>query len=103
MNHPISKNEKNPILPLRIEIDEIDSALIELLALRLELSTKIGKVKHLRGLAVHDSSRENQILSKIDSHPSSNVSQTKAIKAIYQEIFMQSKLVQNNKPDKIAK
>lgn len=89
------KTENNPIIPLRIEIDEIDTALIDLLALRLGLSTKIGEVKNLRGLAVHDSSRENQILSRIDSREF-DPNQTTAIKEIYREIFAQSRLVQHS-------
>lgn len=89
------KTENNPIIPLRIEIDEIDTALIDLLALRLDLSTKIGEVKNLRGLAIHDSSRENQILSRIEAREFEQ-SQTDAIKEIYREIFSQSRAIQNS-------
>ena len=89
------KTENNPIIPLRNEIDEIDTALIDLLALRLGVSQKVGEVKNLRGLAVHDSSRENQILSRVDSRGFDPI-QTAAIKEIYREIFAQSRLVQRH-------
>lgn len=88
-------NEKNPLIPLRIEIDEIDRALIDLLARRLRLSAKIGRVKHLRGLAIQDSAREKKILSKIESRPFDSGT-IDSIVAIYKEIFLRSRLVQNS-------
>ncbi|MDZ4832410.1 MAG: chorismate mutase [Candidatus Melainabacteria bacterium] len=90
--------EKNPLIPLRMEIDEIDGALINLLARRLSLSMKIGNVKQRRGLAIHDSSREKQILSRINSQDIDDEKTKAAIADIYKEIFSQSRLVQKD-PD----
>ncbi len=91
---PRQVNEKNPLLPLRKEIDEIDEALIELLARRLRLSTEIGQVKHLRGLAIQNSNREQQILSRIEASPFDKCTK-QSIASIYQEIFATSRDVQN--------
>tara|TARA_B100000902_G_C26822246_1_gene674567 strand:- start:87 stop:359 length:273 start_codon:yes stop_codon:yes gene_type:complete len=58
-------NEK-ALLFIREEIDSIDSEIIGLLESRLNLSQQIGKVKKNLDKKLHDDSREEEILKKID-------------------------------------
>jgi chorismate mutase len=50
---------------LRDEIDEIDEAIVELLARRLRLVMKVGEYKRANGLAVYDAERERDLLARV--------------------------------------
>jgi len=71
--------DKDILLQLRQEIDNIDDEIIPLLEKRFELIQKIMKEKHF----LSDKDREEFILSKCTSNYS---------KAIFNHIFKESKL-----------
>lgn len=49
---------------LRDKIDEIDQAILSLIAKRLELVAQVGEVKSLHGLPIYDPKRESTMLAK---------------------------------------
>jgi len=92
MTHARATNQ-NSLSSFRSEIDEIDDTITSLLEKRLRITAKIGRLKQLQGIAVHDSSRENQIVSRIETK--SFDSRIKAsIVSIFGEIFNQSRRLQ---------
>lgn len=54
---------QNPLTPIREQIDQVDQALIQLLAKRLELVAEVGKIKHQHGLPVYAPEREAAMIS----------------------------------------
>lgn len=73
----------------RLKIDEIDNKIMALLEERYDLSEQIGALKSASNYDVLDTNRESDILSKI-----SNYSHSPQIKAVYNCLFTQSKLLQ---------
>ena len=59
-------DDEKALLFIREEIDAIDSEIIALLESRLNLSLQIGKVKKNLDKNMHDDSREEEILKKIE-------------------------------------
>lgn len=59
-------DDEKALLFIREEIDTIDSEIIALLESRLNLSFQIGKVKKNLDKNMHDDSREDEILKKIE-------------------------------------
>lgn len=49
---------QNPLAPVREKIDQVDHALLDLLAQRLALVAEVGKIKHQHGLPVYAPERE---------------------------------------------
>ncbi len=60
-----SKAVAEKLKPLRERIDEIDEAILKLLAERLELAEKIGEIKKEYGLEIHVPEREREILERL--------------------------------------
>lgn len=56
------------IKKLRLEIDQVDEEIMELLLKRFELSQTIIKEKEEQGLGPLDQKRENSILDRARSH-----------------------------------
>ena len=52
---------------LRVEIDRIDQQLLRVLADRAVVVLKIGERKKAVGLAIHDASREQELLDRLAS------------------------------------
>lgn len=48
----------------RLEIDAIDSDLLELLNKRASLAVKVGQSKRLTGIAVYDQAREEEVIER---------------------------------------
>lgn len=55
---------ENSLDSLRLEIDEIDSQLVQLLAKRSQVTQRVGNYKRSRGLPVYVPERESQLISK---------------------------------------
>ena len=66
-------DDEKALLFIREEIDAIDSEIIALLESRLNLSLQIGKVKKNLDKNMHDDSREEEILKKIEELKLSDV------------------------------
>lgn len=60
---------ENELKILRKEIDEIDSKLMELFVLRMQIAEKIAKIKYDNNIKITNKEREKEIKSKIENHP----------------------------------
>lgn len=58
------KDSSEQLLQYRHEIDEIDSQLVELLAKRRAVTTKVGLLKSEIGMPIFDAKREDELLAK---------------------------------------
>lgn len=79
---------------LREEIDRIDSELLALLNKRAQLADRIGFVKHIQGLSVHDPNREKAVLTHLKEEnkgPFNN----QVIERLFLIIFEESRNLQN--------
>lgn len=54
----------DPLAPLRQQIDELDSQLVELLVKRLAITRQVGEIKSQVGLPIYVPSREAELLAK---------------------------------------
>ena len=80
---------------LREEIDRIDSELLALLNKRAQLADRIGFVKHIQGLSVHDPNRENEVLTHLKEEnkgPFNN----QVLERLFRIIFEESRNLQNH-------
>lgn len=73
----------------RKKIDSLDKEIIDLLDQRMEVSKEIGRIKAVSGINTESKSREAEILKSIEKYNNS-----KYIKNIYNEVFNNSKAVQ---------
>ena len=87
-------DDEKALLFIREEIDAIDSEIIALLESRLNLSLQIGKVKKNLDKKMHDDSREEEILKKIDEL--SLIYPKEDLKSIFVEIMKTSLNAQKN-------
>lgn len=76
---------------LRLKIDLIDDALLELLKCRLMLASEIGKIKNQTQQDVLDLRREKEIIERLSC---AKVLEKDQINLIYQAIFALTKQVQ---------
>ena len=74
---------------LRKKIDNLDKVIMDALDERLELAKEVGRIKALNNMQTLDKQREKEILKKSKVYKNNE-----AIKNIYQEIFTQSKKLQ---------
>ena len=87
-------DDEKALLFIREEIDAIDSEIIALLESRLNLSLQIGKVKKNLDTNMHDDSREEEILKKIEEL--SLLYPKEDLKSIFVEIMKTSLNAQKN-------
>jgi len=78
---------------LREQINRIDSELVRLLCRRMELSSRIGRVKSEKGMPVVDEARENQILSAVFDCPDSQLD-AQELTGLFQHIIDISRKIQ---------
>lgn len=90
-------NTKSPSLETlqdyRRLIDSIDEQLTALLAQRLELAEKVGKLKSRMNLGVEDKTREQAIIDRIADY-TSNPRFIEHIRDVFRGIFTAAKQVQ---------
>lgn len=79
---------------LRLEIDAIDDAILELLKSRFELASKIGQIKSQKHQDILDLQREEEILERLSRK---GILKKEQITLIYQAIFASTKQVQEEK------
>ncbi len=78
---------------LRNAIDDIDSAVLSLLARRLDLAKELGAVKKNAGLPIYDPAREKEILVRLVEENAGKLA-PEAVRAIWREIFSSSRQAQ---------
>lgn len=87
------------LLLLRQSIDKIDDEIFEKLQKRMELVAQVGLHKSKNGSAIYRPEREREIIERLSGKKSSYLG-SKAIEAIYQEIFAISRNLEL--PEKVA-
>ena len=74
--------QKNPLAPLREEIDRIDARILELINQRLRIGEQVGAVKKQKGSQVLDRQRERMVIENL-----SRINQGPADKELIRYIF----------------
>ena len=74
------------LLPLRAQIDEIDSELVRLINRRAEVVKKVGEIKGRSGAPVYRPDREAQVLSKACAESTGPMTES-GIRSIFKEIM----------------
>ena len=82
----------------RARIDVYDTAITELLTKRAQLSLDVAAFKERDGINTFDKSREGDIIARIEALTDVEVSS--AVSAVYREILVQSRLLQDEKRNK---
>lgn len=88
---------ENALNQFRIQIDELDSQLVELLKKRTSLTSKIGQYKSEAGLPVYVPSRENTMLEKRRKEAQENGISPDLIEDVLRRVIRESYQSQNNK------
>lgn len=70
----------------RQKIDQIDQELVSLLEKRLAVVTEVAEIKKAQGIAILDSSREEQVFEKIKDYVE-NPSYEESVLALYREMM----------------
>lgn len=70
----------------RQKIDQIDQELVRLLEKRLAVVTEVAEIKKAQGIAILDSSREEQVFEKIKGYVE-NSSYEESVLALYREMM----------------
>lgn len=80
----------NEVSSYRRQIDEIDDALMRLIAKRMEISREIGEVKREKGLAVFQAQRYNETMQRCDDYCRIARLDAGAMKDIFEVIHSES-------------
>ena len=76
----------DPLDPLRLQIDQIDQQLIELLNSRARIVVQIGKLKQSQGTPIYAPDREKAILDRVRSLNRGPLSD-RCLEAVYREVM----------------
>ncbi len=85
----MSDNDKHTIDSLRRDVDLLDDEIARLLCRRFELAKTIVAEKRLRGFAVEDRSREEEIIHRITANHSEHCA--KMLSDVFATLFAQVK------------
>src|SRR5271154_303808 len=78
--------DPDPLDPLRLQIDQIDQQLIELLNSRARIVVQIGKLKQSQGTPIYAPDREKAILDRVRSLNRGPLSD-RCLEAVYREVM----------------
>lgn len=78
---------------LRVQLNEIDRALVELMDRRFNISRMVGNAKKEKGLPVLDRSREEEILKRNREWLKDSVNQD-AVEQMFEKLFEESRKLQ---------
>ena len=71
---------------LRLEIDNIDEEILELLEKRMKIVHEVGELKKDLDISVEDLNRENEIIDRLTSHSSGELTEKQLIR-IFSTVF----------------
>ena len=77
----------------RVDIDEIDRRLIDLLNERTAIVEQIGRVKTEMGMPIYEPKREDQVYRNITSHNKGPL-ETEAVKRLFERIIDEMRTLQ---------
>ncbi len=73
----------------RMEIDELDSKIVDLLARRMYVTNAVAETKKAQGLPIYDQMREELLLRRVRQLAGNEYEESVAV--IYETIMMESK------------
>ena len=76
----------NELEKKRLEIDKIDSKIVQLFAKRFEIVKQIGTLKKAVGVEIVDKNRWKKVLEKVENLAEKNEISTEFIHEIYEKI-----------------
>lgn len=79
---------------LREKINEVDDQILKALSERAKICKAIGDVKKKQGLAVRDTSRENEVYMRVKEKSAKFALDPAQIEAVYREIVNMCSAVQ---------
>ena len=85
----------NRLKILRLEIDNIDEKILELLEKRMKVVHEVGDLKKDLDISVEDLNRENEIIDRLTSHSSGELNEKQLIR-IFSAVFRSSKQIQRD-------
>ena len=88
-------DEAKRLEPLRQKIDEVDRALLDLLAKRAQLALEVGHVKQEFGSVVYRPEREQQVLDKVATNNPGPL-KSEGVQAIWREIMSACRAIEGN-------
>ena len=88
--HRTAVADNNEVSLFRRQIDEIDDALMGLIAKRLEVSREIGEIKREKGLAVFQAQRYNETMLRCDEYCRCAGVDAEVMKEIFEVIHSES-------------
>ena len=77
---------ENELEKMRLEIDKIDSEIVQLFAKRFAVVKQIGVLKKANGVEIVDKNRWKKVLEKVENLAEENGISTKFIHEIYEKI-----------------
>ena len=77
---------------LRLEINNIDNNIMDLLSQRMEVSIKVGEYKRKNNMKVYDATREKKLIERLINY---NNLDEEFIKELWNTIMKYSKEIQN--------
>ena len=80
---------------LRKEIDNIDEKILDLLEKRMKIVYEVGELKQELEISVEDLNRENEIIQRLTSHSSGELTEKQLIR-IFSSVFKSSKQIQRD-------
>jgi len=85
----------NRLKRLRKEIDNIDEKILDLLEKRMKIVYEVGELKQELEISVEDLNRENEIIQRLTSHSSGELTEKQLIR-IFSSVFKSSKQIQRD-------
>lgn len=86
----IEESDSRKLAPMRSELDELDSQLVEILARRMEIVKRIGAYKHLNNLAILQPQRYQSVSDSVASEAAAKGMDEKFIRSVFETIHAES-------------
>jgi|TARA_B100000959_G_scaffold47518_1_gene48642 chorismate mutase len=83
------------ILELRVQLDNIDKNILQLLEERMDIIHQVGCMKYKLNIPIEDIDREEKIINKLKNLSKNNLTENQ-LKNLFKIIFNFSKIEQNN-------
>jgi len=83
------------ILELRVQLDNIDKNILQLLEERMDIIHQVGCIKYKLNIPIEDIDREEKIINKLKNLSKNNLTENQ-LKNLFKIIFNFSKIEQNN-------
>ena len=95
----IDKNQlslEQALVPVRRQIDELDTQLLDWLVKRIELIKCVGKIKKEYSAPALSQSREDEVLARVENEAMKRGIPTLLIRDIWKAIFKTAYIVEEN-------